>query len=63
MGYYWVIGFWVGLGFGSETPTENGFCRSLLGYDTGSFRWPIVSFCLTIRYMGRYIHGYPSDRF
>ena len=42
MGYYWVIGFWVGLGyrgrnpkpnglgFGSEVPTQNGFCRSLV---------------------------------
>ena len=30
MGYYWVIGF-NPLGFGSETPTQNGFCRSLYG--------------------------------
>ena len=39
MGYYWVIGFnplgfglgfgSESLGFGSETPTQNGFCRSL----------------------------------
>ena len=41
-GFKWVIiGFWVGLGyrgrnpkpnglgFGSDTPTQNGFCRSL----------------------------------
>jgi hypothetical protein len=28
MGYYWVIRF-NPLGFGSEAPAQNGFCRSL----------------------------------
>ena len=51
MGYYWVIGFNL-LGFGSETPTQNGFCRSL---------WILIVFFkvfLLLVYYFRYISVY-----
>ena len=49
MGYYWVIGFnplGFGLGFGSETPTQNGFCRSLLQDNPAKGREFPITLCL-----------------